>query len=237
MEQAPADARPDHRRGRRRRRHGQGEGQRPDGSPRRARISDEAMKLERPGDARRPDRGGGQPGASRRSAQLVAEETAKMAAGLGLPPGMNLPGAGCRASATGSSGRATGGRRGTEPQGAIAPADRRSWASCPGIGPKIGGAADALPAGRRPRTRCSPWPTPCGTIKDKVRPCRQCFNLTEGELCPICADPRRDAGDDLRGRDSRATWPSLERAGTYRGLYHVLQRPARPAGQHRARSS
>src|SRR3954470_17658026 len=26
----------------------------------------------------------------------------------------------------------------------------------------------------------------------KVHPCRKCYNLTEGELCPICSDARRD---------------------------------------------
>ena len=30
-------------------------------------------------------------------------------------------------------------------------------------------------------------------IKEQVRPCRQCFNLTEGELCSVCRDPKRDA--------------------------------------------
>ena len=30
-------------------------------------------------------------------------------------------------------------------------------------------------------------------IKENVHPCRQCFNLTEGELCELCRDPRRDA--------------------------------------------
>jgi recombination protein RecR len=31
------------------------------------------------------------------------------------------------------------------------------------------------------------------TLSDRVRPCSRCFNLTEGELCAICGDPRRDA--------------------------------------------
>src|SRR5207248_10710062 len=30
-------------------------------------------------------------------------------------------------------------------------------------------------------------------IKERVHRCSQCFNLTENELCPLCADPRRDA--------------------------------------------
>jgi recombination protein RecR len=58
-------------------------------------------------------------------------------------------------------------------------------------------------------------------IKEKVRPCRQCFNLTEGELCRLCADPGRDAGV-LCVVEQPRDLNSLERAGTYRGLYHVL---------------
>ena len=31
-------------------------------------------------------------------------------------------------------------------------------------------------------------------VVENVRPCRECFNLTEGELCSVCRDQRRDAG-------------------------------------------
>jgi recombination protein RecR len=58
-------------------------------------------------------------------------------------------------------------------------------------------------------------------IKEKVRPCRQCFNLTEGELCRLCTDPGRDRGVLCIVEQPRDL-NSLERAGTYRGLYHVL---------------
>jgi len=59
-------------------------------------------------------------------------------------------------------------------------------------------------------------------IADKVRPCRQCFNLTEGELCSICSDVRRDASTICVVEQARDV-TTLERVGTYRGLYHVLQ--------------
>jgi recombination protein RecR len=59
-------------------------------------------------------------------------------------------------------------------------------------------------------------------IKDTVHPCRQCFNLTEGELCNLCSDPRRDASVICVVEQPRDV-AALERAGTYRGLYHVLQ--------------
>ena len=33
-------------------------------------------------------------------------------------------------------------------------------------------------------------------VKTTVRPCSICYNLTEGEICHICADPRRDGQAD-----------------------------------------
>jgi recombination protein RecR len=58
-------------------------------------------------------------------------------------------------------------------------------------------------------------------IKDSIRLCRQCHNLTEGELCAICSDPRRDASV-LCVVEQPRDLAALERAGTYRGVYHVL---------------
>jgi recombination protein RecR len=58
-------------------------------------------------------------------------------------------------------------------------------------------------------------------IKDSIRSCRQCCQLTENELCAICSDPRRDASLVCVVEQPRDL-ASLERTGTYRGLYHVL---------------
>ncbi len=58
-------------------------------------------------------------------------------------------------------------------------------------------------------------------MAEKIRPCRECFNLTDQELCPICRDPKRDAGVICVVETPRDV-NSLERAGTFRGLYHVL---------------
>jgi recombination protein RecR len=58
-------------------------------------------------------------------------------------------------------------------------------------------------------------------VAERVRACRECFNLTEGELCPICADPRRDGGLVCVVETPRDVG-SFERAGTFRGRYHVL---------------
>lgn len=58
-------------------------------------------------------------------------------------------------------------------------------------------------------------------LKDKVRFCSICFNISEGEVCGICSDPRRD--DSLlcvveEPRDVTA----VERTSRFRGRYHVL---------------
>lgn len=58
-------------------------------------------------------------------------------------------------------------------------------------------------------------------LKESVHLCRQCFNVTEGELCSICADPRRDASQICVVEQPRDVM-ALERAAVYRGTYHVL---------------
>jgi recombination protein RecR len=58
-------------------------------------------------------------------------------------------------------------------------------------------------------------------LVEKIRPCRQCFNLTEGELCSICADSKRDRST-LCVVEFPRDIAVLERMGSYKGLYHVL---------------
>lgn len=58
-------------------------------------------------------------------------------------------------------------------------------------------------------------------VLEKVRPCRECFNLCEGDLCPICSDAKRDAGVICVVETPRDVG-LFERAGSFRGLYHVL---------------
>jgi recombination protein RecR len=59
------------------------------------------------------------------------------------------------------------------------------------------------------------------TLSERVRPCSLCFNLTEEEKCAICTDPRRDASLICVVEES-ADIGAIERAGEYRGHYHVL---------------
>jgi recombination protein RecR len=59
-------------------------------------------------------------------------------------------------------------------------------------------------------------------VKEKLHPCKTCFNLTEHEECEICTDPRRDRTVVCVVEQVRDLF-AIEQAGTYRGLYHVLQ--------------
>jgi len=57
--------------------------------------------------------------------------------------------------------------------------------------------------------------------KERVRFCDRCFNFAENELCPICADPRRDSHTVCVVEESRDII-ALERTGEFKGRYHVL---------------
>ena len=58
-------------------------------------------------------------------------------------------------------------------------------------------------------------------VKERIKPCRRCFNLTEAEECEICRDARRDQSAICVIEDPYDIGP-IERTGEYRGLYHVL---------------
>ncbi len=57
--------------------------------------------------------------------------------------------------------------------------------------------------------------------KKKTRACAACFNLTEEELCPVCADASRDRGL-LCVVEEPHDVAAVEKAKSYRGLYHIL---------------
>jgi recombination protein RecR len=59
------------------------------------------------------------------------------------------------------------------------------------------------------------------TLGERVRPCARCFNLTEDDVCSICRDPRRDA-TIICVVEQASDIGAIERAGEFRGLYHVL---------------
>lgn len=55
----------------------------------------------------------------------------------------------------------------------------------------------------------------------KVKYCRICGNLCEGEVCEVCADTKRDQSVICVVKDARDVF-AIEKTHEYRGLYHVL---------------
>ncbi|MFN6954446.1 MAG: toprim domain-containing protein, partial [Acetobacteraceae bacterium] len=54
-----------------------------------------------------------------------------------------------------------------------------------------------------------------------VKPCSVCGNLDSADPCRVCTDPQRERGMVCVVEGVADLW-ALERAGAYRGLYHVL---------------
>jgi len=74
---------------------------------------------------------------------------------------------------------------------------------------------------KQPRERSVRLARALETLAERVHPCATCFNLTEDEECGICRDPRRDAAV-ICAVEEAADIGAIERAGEFRGRYHVL---------------
>lgn len=58
-------------------------------------------------------------------------------------------------------------------------------------------------------------------VKENVRFCKICFNLSEEELCSICRDERRTK-DTVCVVEKPSDVTAIEKSGSYHGVYHVL---------------
>jgi recombination protein RecR len=74
---------------------------------------------------------------------------------------------------------------------------------------------------KQPRERSARLAQVLASLTDRVHPCSRCFNLTEGEVCAICGDPRRDQGV-ICAVEEASDIGAIERSAEYRGVYHVL---------------
>ena len=63
-------------------------------------------------------------------------------------------------------------------------------------------------------------------VKDRIGFCERCCNISEGDLCSLCADPQRQTGSLCVVEEPKDVI-ALERAG-FRGRYHVLQGALNP---------
>ena len=58
-------------------------------------------------------------------------------------------------------------------------------------------------------------------MKEKIRFCDSCFNISENELCPICSDSQRDNGMMCVVEEPKDI-VALEKTAEFKGRYHVL---------------
>ena len=93
-------------------------------------------------------------------------------------------------------------------------------ARLPGIGPRSAQRL-AFHLMKAPPERARALSAAIADMSERLRPCSVCFSFAEAELCPICADPRRDPSLLCAVEEPSAILP-IERTHEYRGRYHVL---------------
>ncbi|MEL6236083.1 MAG: recombination mediator RecR [Pseudomonadota bacterium] len=93
-------------------------------------------------------------------------------------------------------------------------------ARLPGLGPRSARRA-VLAMVKRRQLLMDPLARMLTEVAQTVRECPICGNLTTGDICDICADPRRDQATLCVVEDVADLW-AMERGAIFRGRYHVL---------------
>jgi recombination protein RecR len=99
------------------------------------------------------------------------------------------------------------------------------FAKLPGIGPKTASRL-AFYVLRTPREEATALAEAILEVKERIRLCSICFNITETDPCSICADPGRD--QSICVVEEPLDVVALERTGQFRGRYHVLHGAVSP---------
>ena len=94
------------------------------------------------------------------------------------------------------------------------------FAKLPGIGRKTA-LRLVLHLLKQPDADVASFTDAITTMKRDVRYCRVCHNVSDSELCPICADSRRDSSLVCVVENIRDVM-AIENTQQYHGLYHVL---------------
>lgn len=94
------------------------------------------------------------------------------------------------------------------------------FSKLPGIGPKSAQRL-AFHIINRPIEEVKSLSDAIIEAKEHVRYCKQCYTLTDSELCPICSNPERDASTIMVVENTRDL-AAYEKTGKYEGVYHVL---------------
>ncbi len=95
-----------------------------------------------------------------------------------------------------------------------------SLSSLPGIGSKSAQRM-AFHILNMPETEVEKLAASILEAKRKVRYCRQCFTLTDDEICPICSNQNRDQKQIMVVENPRDL-AAYEKTGKFDGVYHVL---------------
>jgi len=90
----------------------------------------------------------------------------------------------------------------------------------PGIGPKSAQRI-AFHLLKLPAEDANRLARAISEAKERVTFCERCFNVSEGPLCPMCTDDRRDQSVVCVVEDARDI-VAIEKTGEFRGRYHVL---------------
>ncbi|NQV84324.1 MAG: recombination protein RecR [Rhodospirillales bacterium] len=93
-------------------------------------------------------------------------------------------------------------------------------AKLPGLGPRSARRA-VLHLIKRREALGAPLTKAMTNVLETVKTCSQCGNLDTVDPCPLCTDPKRDAGLICVVEDVADLW-ALERAKVFQGRYHVL---------------
>ena len=93
-------------------------------------------------------------------------------------------------------------------------------ASLPGVGRKTA-LRLVLQLLRRPENEVAAFSDSFTRLKREVHYCRECYNLCDAELCPVCSSMHRDHSIICVVENVQDVM-SIERTGQYNGLYHVL---------------
>ncbi|NIA08784.1 MAG: recombination protein RecR [Nitrospiraceae bacterium] len=96
----------------------------------------------------------------------------------------------------------------------------KSLKRLPGVGEKTA-TRFALQILRWPQGQAQELAGSISELHGKIRLCSICFNFSEQDPCPICSDPKRDRSMVCVVEDP-GDLLAIERAGVFRGRYHVL---------------
>ena len=92
--------------------------------------------------------------------------------------------------------------------------------SLPGIGEKSASRL-AFHLINMPKAKVERLANTILSAKEHVQYCKECFTLTDQELCPICANEKRDHSTIMVLENTRDL-AAYEKTGKYEGIYHVL---------------